>query len=219
MQTNGRDIYVNIKELPIVNQVQAGDFFIVETTQGTNIVDFSNIIIPPENTTFYGDIEQLQTDVNALSTLYILQTALIATVSGALDTKIDTVSADLQTEIDNLSSTYYSNFLFVQGGGTWSGLDSADSTQTGVRCTYQRNDIGNYTVFFNDNIAACNASSTADITYVTSVAQNVVSIETYNLSYSFNVSGGSTAFSPITAFDTVLERVPVDVDLLTVMAF
>jgi len=219
MQTNGKDIYVNIKELPLINQVQAGDFFIVETTAGTNIVDFSNIIIPPENTTFYGEIEQLQTDVNALSTLYVLQNALIATVSGILDTKIDTVSAELTTQIENLSTIYYQNFLFVQGGGTWNGTASVDSTQTGIRCTYQRNAIGNYSIFFNDNIAACNVTSTADITNVTSVEQNVVSIETYNLSYVFNVSGGSSAFSAITAIDTTLLREPVDVELLTVIAF
>lgn len=219
MQTNGKDIYVNIKELPLINQVQAGDFFIVETTAGTNIVDFSNIIIPPENTTFYGEIEQLQTDVNALSTLYILQNALIATVSGILDTKIDTVSAELTTQIENLSTTYYQNFLFVQGGGTWDGTITTTSSQQGIRCFCQRNGIGNYTIIFNDTIAACNASSDGDVTIVTSVADNVATIETYNLSYVFDVSGGSSAFSPITAIDTTLSREPVDVNLLTVIAF
>lgn len=219
MQTNGKDIYVNIKELPLINQVQAGDFFIVETTAGTNIVDFSNIIIPPENTTFYGEIEQLQSDVSALSTLYILQNALIATVSGVLDTKINTTSADLTTKIDNLSTTYYQNFLFVQGGGSWNGDSTQSYPQDGVRCSFERNDIGNYTVRFNDNIAACNVTSDADITYVTSVNQNVATIETYNLSYTFDVSGGATAGTPISAIDTTLAREPVDVQLLTVIAF
>jgi len=219
MQTNGKDIYVNIKELPLINQVQAGDFFIVETTAGTNIVDFSNIIIPPENTTFYGEIEQLQTDVNALSTLYVLQNALIATVSGILDTKIDTVSAELTTQVENLSTVYYQNFLFVQGGGTWRASADSLASQQGVRCSYQRNDVGNYTIFFNDTIAACNASSDRDVTIVTSVAENIATIETYNLSYVFDVSGGSSAFSPITAIDTTLLREPADALLLTVIAF
>jgi hypothetical protein len=218
MQTNGKDIYVNIKELPLINQVQAGDFFIVETTAGTNIVDFSNIIIPPENTTFYGEIEQLQTDVDALSTLYVLQTALITTVSSILDTKIDTTSAELVEKIDNTYNVFYENFLFVQGGGSWDPTTNV-SPQSGIRCEFLRTDIGSYTVIFDDTVAACNVSSSADITYVTSIAGNTVSIETYNLSYSFDVSGGSSAGTPITAIDTTLAREPVDPNFITVMAF
>lgn len=219
MQTNGKDIYINIKELPLINQVQAGDFFIVETTRGTNIVDFSNIILPPENVTFYGDIEQLQADVQGLSTLYVLQNALITTVSGILDTKIDTTSADLQMTIDELSGRIYADAWFVIGGGTWSGLPNVESPQAGVRCVFVRNDIGNYSVIFDDNVAAVNVTSTADITQVTSIAQNAATIETYQLSYTFDITGGDTAFLPICAIDTYLERVPADVDLISVMAF
>jgi hypothetical protein len=218
MQTNGKDIYVNIKELPLINQVQAGDFFIVETTAGTNIVDFSNIIIPPENTTFYGDIEQLQTDVDALSTLYVLQNALIATVSGILDTKIDTVSAELTTQIDNLSTNYFEAFLFVQGGGTWD-ASSDQTTQPGFRCIFEKTGVGNYSVIFSNDIAACTVTSDADITNVTSIAQNVATIQTYNLSYTFNISGGASATSAISAIDTTLAKQPYDALTLSVMAF
>lgn len=222
MQTNGKDIYINIKELPLVNQVQAGDFFIVETTQGTNIVDFSNIIIPPENTTFYNEIEQLQTDVNALSTLYSLQNAFIITVSGILDNKINVNDTNINTRVENLSVGYYEDFRFVQGGGTWSPANfGSTNSLPGKRCVLTRNDVGNYTIVFDDAIVACTVTSTADFTFVTDIDQNlgVVSIETYGLSYTFDVSGGSSAYSPLTAFDTLLERVPTDADLLTAIAF
>ena len=221
MQINGRDIYVNIKEIPLINQVQAGDFFIVETTQGTNIVDFSNIIIPPENTSFYNEIENLQTDVANLSTLIQLQTVLVGTVSSILDTKFTTASSQLSARMDTLSAGYYEDFRFVQGGGSWQILNSNDSQLPGTRCTWVKNDIGNYTITFTDVIAAAVASSDADITYVkTTKETGIVTVETYELSYSFDISAGNiSAVATITAIDTLFEKVPVDPINLSVIAF
>ena len=44
--------YVNIKELPTVEQINPGDLLIIETEAGTSILDFSNFIVGFENTTF-----------------------------------------------------------------------------------------------------------------------------------------------------------------------
>lgn len=216
MQTNGKDIYVNIKELPLVNEVQAGDFFIVETTQGTNIIDFSNIIIPPENTTFYGEIQQLQTDVGGLSTLFELQTALIQAVSTELDTKIESTSAELQTSIDSVSSNLYERFYLVGGGVTFDGT-SVETTQ-GVRCFAIRNGVGNYSIVFDDSIATAVASSNQDKTIVLGVDGNVATVQTFQLSYTFDVSGGSGT-TAISAIETALSYEPVDADIVTVMGF
>jgi len=216
MQTNGKDIYVNIKELPLVNEVQAGDFFIVETTQGTNIIDFSNIIIPPENTSFYGEIQQLQTDVAGLSTLYDLQTALIVAVSGELDTKIDSTSAELQTSIDSVSANLYERFYLVGGGVTFDG--NSVETTAGVRCFAIRNGVGNYSIVFDDSIATAVASSNQDKTIVLGVDGNVATVQTFQLSYTFDVSGGSGT-TAISAIETALSYEPFDADIVTVMGF
>lgn len=222
MQTNGKDIYINIKELPLINSVQAGDFFIVETTQGTNIIDFSNILIPPENTTFYNEIEQLQTDVSALSTLAALQRALLISVSGILDTKIDRVSGELVTLIDQVSANLNDKLYLIAGGGVFANPVDAGTTVDGVRCQFIRNDTGDYTFTFNGPVFGASVSSDADFTYLEEVDPilGVIKVSTYNLSYSFDISGGSTAFAPITAIDTILEKVPVDpLSYISIIAF
>ena len=221
MQTNGKDIYINIKELPLINTVQPGDFFILETTQGTNIIDFSNVIIPPENTTFYNEIEQLQADVSALSTLAALQRALLISVSGVLDTKINSVCAQMITLIDQVSSNLEQKAYLITGGGTWPGITQSFTTLPGARSQLIRNDIGNYTITFNTPFIACNITTDADFTYIDKIDQinGFVQFFTSELTYNFDISGGSTAFSPITAIDYVLEKNPVDPTIISVVAF
>lgn len=60
--------YTNIKNLAQVYNIEQGDYLIVETEQGTQIIDFANFIIPLENTTFSAVITGLVTDVTTLST-------------------------------------------------------------------------------------------------------------------------------------------------------
>ena len=45
--------YVNINQLPQVQQINNGDLLVVSTPTGTYTIDFANFIIPPDNTTFY----------------------------------------------------------------------------------------------------------------------------------------------------------------------
>jgi hypothetical protein len=75
------ELYVNIKSLPSIETISAGDLLLVETEAGTSILDFSNFIIDLNNTTFASvissnvvNISQLQTDVKALQTVTASQT-------------------------------------------------------------------------------------------------------------------------------------------------
>lgn len=76
--------YVNIKELPTVDQINPGDLLIVETEAGTSILDFNNFIVGFENTTFSSvistnvtDIANLQAQVNTInSALGIVSTTV-----------------------------------------------------------------------------------------------------------------------------------------------
>lgn len=61
--------YTNIKNLPHIYNIENGDYLIVETQQGTQIIDFKDFIIPLENTTFGALISTFATDITALSTL------------------------------------------------------------------------------------------------------------------------------------------------------
>lgn len=105
MEIKGDNIYVNIKELPVLNQVSPGDLLIIETDSGTNIIDFQDFIITPDNTTFYGEITQLQTDLSDLSSSVYTLSSVVYDVSGQLQTslnsQISALSADLFAELNS----------------------------------------------------------------------------------------------------------------------
>lgn len=83
--TDGTKLYTNIKELPVTTDITDGDFLIVETPTGTSILDYSDLLITLDNTTFAGvissnttDILSLQTQFNELSTSLTTQSQEIS---------------------------------------------------------------------------------------------------------------------------------------------
>lgn len=68
MEIKGDNIYVNIKELPGLEQISSEDYLVVETETGTNILKYKNLVIQPENTTFYNEISENTTNITTLST-------------------------------------------------------------------------------------------------------------------------------------------------------
>jgi hypothetical protein len=65
--TTTNSLYVNIKELPSINDINNGDFLIVETPDGTSIIDYQDFFITLQNTTFESTIDNLQTDTQTIS--------------------------------------------------------------------------------------------------------------------------------------------------------
>ncbi|NBP04215.1 MAG: hypothetical protein EBU90_29825 [Proteobacteria bacterium] len=111
MEIKGDNIYVNIKELPVLEQVVPGNLLIIETDTGTNILDFENFIITPSNTTFYGEVLTNSTNISNLSVQeandYQLLSTTINSVSTDLATTINDVSASLnQTIYSAISDTF-----------------------------------------------------------------------------------------------------------------
>jgi|TARA_R110000751_G_scaffold68849_1_gene140026 hypothetical protein len=64
---DNKDLIYNVKELPETFSVSSGDLFLIETDEGTNIMDYDNLIIGLNNTTFGTTIITHSTDINALS--------------------------------------------------------------------------------------------------------------------------------------------------------
>ena len=82
-------IGINIKQLPQINAVQSGDFIIIETPDGTGIVDFNDIIIDLNQTSFESTIDSLVATTVALSTQYSsLSSAIYDDVAVALGAPI-----------------------------------------------------------------------------------------------------------------------------------
>jgi hypothetical protein len=84
--TDGTKLYTNIKELPVTTDITNGDFLIVETPTGTNILDYTDLLITLDNTTFAGVISGNTTDILSLQTQF-------NTLSSTLTTQVQEVSA------------------------------------------------------------------------------------------------------------------------------
>lgn len=65
MATNS--VGINIKQLPQINTIQSGDYLIVESPDGTGIIDYKDVVVDLEQTSFKPTIESLVTGVIALS--------------------------------------------------------------------------------------------------------------------------------------------------------
>jgi|688.fasta_scaffold1020002_1 hypothetical protein len=204
METKGDNIYVNIKELPQLDEVQPGDLLIVETDTGTNVIDFSNFVLPPENVTFYGEIVQLQTEVEALSTIVDTTTTNLYLTAAALNAALAETKADTTTQIQAFSSTYIDNF--ITGVISFNGLDTESTT--GVNCTSYRNAVGNYSVVFNGPIKGATVSSNADKTRLDGVQGNVCL---------FTTMSAYTTMSAASAIVGEVIYVPADATFISVI--
>ena len=60
---------VNIVRLPESDEVKSGDYLIIETPQGTKIVDFSNFILTESNVTFSTVLSAHTSDIASNKTL------------------------------------------------------------------------------------------------------------------------------------------------------
>ncbi len=68
---DNKNLIYNIKELPETFSVADGDLLLIETDEGTNIMDFANFIIGLDNTTFGTTITQHTTDIDSLSSNFV----------------------------------------------------------------------------------------------------------------------------------------------------
>jgi len=167
------DVFINIKDLPEITDIKTGDYLIVETSTGTNIINFSNLIIPTANTVVSTTVDQNTTGLSQLSSDTTSQFATVNTTLTNLDSKISTVSgtidglAVLKTNISKtqiiIPAGNRQNTGTLNSGVTWSVSDliispaneyaakfpafpvsvTADGTVT-IKGTFQRQDIITY---------------------------------------------------------------------------
>lgn len=80
------DEIINIEDLDIAKEIKIGDNILLETTDGTKLIDFKDFIIGTDNITFYDKIsggDFLQTaDISALSANVDTNTTILSSISG-----------------------------------------------------------------------------------------------------------------------------------------
>ena len=87
---NRDNVIYNVRELPEVFSVADGDLLLIETENGTNILDFENFVIGIDNTTFGSTLSTNTTDIAALSSSF-------DTLSSALNNSVDALSSSVIT--------------------------------------------------------------------------------------------------------------------------
>lgn len=81
------DVFINIKDLPELTEVRNGDYIIVESTTGTHLIDFKNLIMPTANTLISTTVNQNTNAIYSLS----------SSTSQSLSEKIDNIQTDTAT--------------------------------------------------------------------------------------------------------------------------
>ena len=84
---------ISINQLPRIEEVNTGDLFLIQTPSSSNTLDFKDLIIGLENTTFANTISTFNTNIEILS----------ADV-GSLSAKVDTNTDNIVIANDNISA-------------------------------------------------------------------------------------------------------------------
>lgn len=108
------DEIINIEDLDVVSEINLGDYVLLETANGTSLIDFKDFIIGVDNITFFDKISgtYLQSsDISSISAKTLYNESLLSSISGVntdvdnLNTRINSVESSLVSFINSISST------------------------------------------------------------------------------------------------------------------
>lgn len=130
----------NIKELEQSDSMAEGDYFLIETPGGTQLLNFANFVIDQDNTTFAAD---LQTNVTTLSTT--MQTVSAATDLNNVDSTMSIINTSLTQSIDSLTDTLFGNAMLSDPTITFEGALQAKRDGASVDpITQEARDLGSH---------------------------------------------------------------------------
>ena len=92
---DNKDLIYNVKELPETFAVSSGDLLLIETDEGTNIMDFDNFVIGLDNTTFGTTITEHSTAINTLSADVSTLKDDVTTITSSVAVSVSAFKSDL----------------------------------------------------------------------------------------------------------------------------
>ncbi len=98
-------VEVSINQLPVINEINRGDFIIVQTPNATKRLDFVDFVIGLENTTFRTTIEESTTNITSLSDSLDTTNSTVSIISDTVDNNV--------INIDALSGTVSNNVINI----------------------------------------------------------------------------------------------------------
>jgi hypothetical protein len=209
---SNENIFVNIKELPQIGGIESGDLLIVETEDGTNIMDFDDLVIDTYQTTFYSvltandlaldnaiveleeDLADLQITVdalggtafNALSAQIYANTVSITSLEASVETTNETIT-QIQTDVTTISAVVESGGIKAYG---YVGMSSGGAPTYITSFT----DLGKYNVQYYQHVRFSTTIPIVgsispylrvwNIVFARNIEINYVDIQLANISYS-----------------------------------
>jgi hypothetical protein len=122
------EVYINIKDLPELSEINNGDYILVETAEGTHTINFENFILPTENTLLTTTVEQnaitLKESVSAISVLTTKVSELSVTVNDldgsnlpskitSISNEVISVSSELSFSIQDVSNKFAAGIVLI----------------------------------------------------------------------------------------------------------
>lgn len=133
------EVYINIKDLPELTQLNNGDYILAETATGTHVINFENLLIPTQNTVITSTVVENAAAFNTHVTDLSSNLDLLFTSTDTISSNLDTLSASFEENKNNLSalaSTYIkSGEVYIKQG------DYTASLVIDVGSTYSTNNI------------------------------------------------------------------------------
>ena len=160
------EVFINIKNLPETDQINNGDYLIVETPAGTNILNFENFIITTANTTFS----------NLLST-----------------NNVDN-AANITTSINALSATISQTYPKVYYGVATIDLKTNKSATVNLTPAPPTSDVVKLITLNDVIITPANSNSLSNPVYVLELIKDTIN-PSINITVSHAVSGNNSRFN------------------------
>lgn len=98
------EVYINIKDLPELTEINNGDYIIVETSTGTHIINFENFLLPTTNTVITTTVNQNASSFTASVTDLNANISSTSTTIDTLSTNLDALSVSYNTFKDTLTN-------------------------------------------------------------------------------------------------------------------
>lgn len=182
---------VNIKDLNQIEEITNGNFLIVENEQGTNVIDFIDFVLGPNNVSFYSSLETLSTNVNNLSSQATTDKTQantdLVTASGNIMAR--TPSITLTTSTTPIANSY--NIFCYKGNTTVTSTASIGALTKPSNAIITQSDI-------NLMMTSVPGNSGAQF-YISSITNGGAG----NSSFSFVISCTTSLASPVTVYYTI----------------
>lgn len=180
------EVFINIKDLPEVTEINNGDYILLETSTGTHIIDFQNFILPSNNIALTTNVVENSNSIITLSALTNTQTNSINALSSNLDL--------IKSDVSNISSAYVGKVrIVIPAGGTY---------ETGILIP-NNNDITAEDII----ITPANSYAARFPAYVASVSNGAVKIAAPFSKYTFVPETSSIIMTSINAEEQAIYNI------------